>query len=126
LHLVGFLAFSWHKLAQLAPWRMAAGVLGAALLAGCLGGPHPLPPNTVDDKGGAADAAAGPDMSPPSAGSEAPPVGARGGSGGTSTSGSAGRGAEDAGVDDCDAGAAKSADAAASLCEDDASVVVAP
>jgi hypothetical protein len=106
---------------------MAAGVLATALLAGCLGGPHPLPPNSIDDKAGAADASAeGPDMSPPSAGSAGSPVGARGGSGGASTSGSAGRGAEDAGVDDCDAGAAKSADAAASLCEDDASVVVAP
>jgi len=102
---------------------MAAGVLGTALLAGCLGGPHPLPPNTIDDKGGTADASAeGPDMAP-AAGSGGPPVGARagsGGSGGTSSSGTAGRGAEDAGVDDCDAGAAKSGDAAASLCEDDA------
>ncbi|HKP59914.1 MAG TPA: hypothetical protein VJV78_24485 [Polyangiales bacterium] len=130
---MGFFELVWHKLAQFAPGRRVACVLSAAFLAGCLGGPHPLPPGR--ELGGEPIIPTGPKGDMPgrgptevpgsaAAGSAAPPVGSLGGAGG-SASGSAGHGAADAatdadaGITDCDAGMFDGGDASASLCEDD-------
>lgn len=96
--------------------------------AGCIGGPHPLPPDhelpdPVTPPSTDGHSAAGAGM-PGGAGIGGPTTNGRGGSGGSWSHGEAGRDGlpSDAGTRDCDSGE-ESGDDAAALCEDDAGVL---